>query len=118
MSKKQETILAVVLAVGLVSHFFLGYFYWDKLGSERIYSLTAYFCMDLWGFVVYLLANGRILKGMGALGMVCGAFFFYMEFNDPNLWIQRDYLTLALVLGNSFFIWVFTDKVKNKNKKL
>lgn len=70
--------------------------------------------MDVFGFVVYMLANGKVLKGMGALGMVCGTFFFYMEFNDPNLWVKRDYLTLGLVFVNCYFIWFYTDKLKKK----
>jgi len=114
VSKRKENILALVLLIGLVSHYFIGYFLWDKLGSEKIYSITAYFNMDLWGFVVYLLANGRVLKGMGGLGMVCGSFFFYMEFSDPYFWSVRDYLTLGLVGMNCGFIWMFTDKIKNK----
>lgn len=112
MDKRKENILAIILFVGLVSHYFIGYFLWDEIGSEKVYSITAYFCMDLWGFVVYLLANGRALKGMGGLGMVCGTFFFYMEFNDPSLWNKRDFMTLGLVIINCCFIWFFTDKIK------
>lgn len=112
MNKKTENILAAMLVVGLVSHYFIGYFLWDKLGSEKIYSITAYFCMDIWGFVVYLLACGKVLKGVGALGMLLGSYFFYMEFNDPSLWVERDYMTLTLVAINCFFIWHFTDKIK------
>jgi len=116
MTKKQENMLAAILVVGMFSHFCLGYFFWDKIGTESLYSITAYFCMDLWGFVVFLLANGKILKGIGALGMILGSYFFYMEFNDPTFWQERDYLTLGLVLSNGFFLLVFTDKFKNKNK--
>lgn len=118
MPKNKENILAAILFVGLVSHYFIGYFLWDKLGSEKVYSVTAYFCMDLWGFVVYLLASSKLLKGMGGLGMVCGSYYFYMEFNDPNFWGVRDFLTLALVFTNCLFLWFFTDKFKTKNKKL
>jgi len=118
VSKQKENILAVVLFIGLVSHYFIGYFLWDKLGSEKIYSITAYFNMDLWGFVVYLLATSKTLKGMGALGMVCGSYFFYMEFNDPYLWNTRDYLTLGLVSVNCGFIWYFTDKIKDGNTNM
>jgi len=114
MDKKKENILALVLFLGLVSHYFVGYFLWDKLGSEKIYSITAYFCMDVWGLVVYLIASGKILKGAAALGMACGTFFFYMEFNDPYLWETRDYLTLTLVIINCFFIWFYIDKYKNR----
>ena len=114
MSKNKENILAAVIFVGLISHYFIGYFLWDKLGSEKIYSITAYFCMDICGFVVYLLASGKLLKGMGGLGMLLGSYFFYMEFNDPSLWDVRDYLTLGLVAMNCCFIWLFTDKMKRK----
>ena len=74
--------------------------------------------MDIWGFVVYLLANAKALKGMGAFGMILGSYFFYMEFNDPSLWNLRDYLTLGLVAVNCGFIWIFTDKFKSKNHKV
>lgn len=116
MDKYKENILAAVIFIGLLSHYVIGYFLWDKLGSEKLYSITAYFCMDIWGFIVYLLANSKALKGMGALGMVLGSYFFYMEFNDPNFWNLRDYLTLGLVVLNCGFIWMFTDKIKYKNK--
>jgi len=114
MSNKKENILGVVLFIGILSHYCLGYFFWDKLGSEKIYSITAYFNADVYGFIVYLLSKGKLLKGMGALGMVCGSYFFYMEFNDPNLWGIRDFLTLGLVVTNCFFVWFFTDKFKQK----
>lgn len=117
MEKKKENILAAIIFVGLISHYVFGYFFWDKLGSDRIYSITAYFCMDLYGFLVYLLSKGKILKGMGALGMLLGTYYFYMEFQEPYLWVSRDYLTLALTLVNIFFIWFFTEKFKNKTIK-
>ncbi len=114
MQRHKENILALVLFIGILSHYCLGYFFWDKLGTEKLYSITAYFCMDLYGFIVFLLSSTKLLKGMGAFGMICGTFFFYMEFNDPSLWSARDYLTLGLVLVNCSFIWIFTNKFKNK----
>jgi len=116
MDKKKEPVLAIVLFIGLISHYLLGYFFWDKLGSDRVYSITAYFCMDVWSFVVVLLSRTKILQGMGLLGMMLGMYFFYMEFQEPELWVQRDYLTLGLVLSNVYFLWYFTGKFKNKEK--
>jgi hypothetical protein len=116
MDKRKENIIAGIMFIGLVSHYLFGYFFWDELTAVNIYYITVYWCMDLWGFTVYLLACGRILKGVGALGMLLGSYFFYMEFNDPSVWAERDYLTLGLVFSNCFFIWYFTDKIKTKNK--
>lgn len=115
MDKKKETILALVLFIGLASHFLLGYFFWDEIKIVNIYYVSIYFLCDVFGFVVYLLATSKALKGMGALGMILGTFYLYREFNDPSLWIKRDYITLGLVFVNCFFIWLLTDKVKNKN---
>lgn len=116
MNEKKENILGVILFVGLISHYLFGYFLWDKLGGEKLYSVTAYFNADVYGFIVYILAKSKWLKGMGALGMVLGSFFFYQEFNEPSSWVERDYLTFGLVFANCFFIWHFTEKFKNKNK--
>jgi len=114
MSKQKESILAWVMAIGFLSHYIFGYFFWDEIKVANIYYISVYFNMDILGFVVYLLAHSRILKGMGALGMILGTYYFYMEFNDPASWILRDYLTLGLLFANCFFLWLFTDKIKNK----
>ena len=117
MRKKKENILAAILFIGLASHFLFGYFFWDEIKAVNIYYVSVYFLCDVFGFVVYLLANSKALKGVGALGMILGTFYLYQEFNDPSLWVQRDYITLGLVFLNSYFIWYFTDRFKDKNNK-
>jgi len=115
MQKNKESILAVVLFVGLVSHFGIGYFFWEEIKFVNVYYLTVYFLFDVFGFVVYLLATSKALKGIGALSMVVSLYYIYMEFNNPSFWVERDYLTLGLTLANCAFIWFFTDKFKNKS---
>ena len=96
-----------------------GIFFWDKIGSEKIYSITAYFCMDIFGLVVFILANTKFLKGAGCLGMALGSYFFYMEFDDPYNWEVANYkglATLVLMTINLFFVWYYTDLFKNLKK--
>ncbi|MES2382415.1 MAG: hypothetical protein V4538_15315 [Bacteroidota bacterium] len=115
MTKAQETILGWVVFVGLISHFGLGYFFWDVIKVVNIYYVSIYFMVDVMGFVIYLTSReSKMLKGMGALGMVLGTFYLYREFNNPMYWTERNFITLGLVLSNTFFIWYFTDKIKNK----
>lgn len=111
MEKKKENILALIISVGLLFHFGLGYFFWYELGVEKLYRLTGFFCMDLWGFLVFLLSRTKGLKGIGALGMALGTYFAHMEFQG---WDLKDYLTLGLIFGNVFFICLFTEEFKNK----
>lgn len=104
-----------MIFIGLLSHYFFGYFLWDKIGTEKLYSITAYFCMDVWGLVVIILSKTRLLKGFGYLGMVLGTYYFYMEFNDPYNWQVEDYkggATLLLSFINLFFLWYYTDLFK------
>jgi len=113
--KEKESILGFAIFIGLIAHYVFGYFFWDKIGYDRVYCITAYFCMDVWGMVVFIIAKGKILKGAGALGMVLGTYYFYMEFNDPFVWAGNDYkllATLALSIMNLFFIWYYTDLFK------
>lgn len=115
--KEKENKIAIMMFIGLVSHYCFGYFFWGVLPKVNIYYLTVYFNMDVWGFTVFMCARkSELLKGMGCLGMVLGSYFFYMEFNDPATWTQRDYMTLAMMFFNVFFIWVFTEKNLNKRK--
>jgi len=114
MQKNKESILAVVLFVGLVSHFGIGYFFWDTIKFVNIYYLSIYFLCDVFGFIIYLIATYKILKGVGALTMVLSLYYIFMEFNNPSFWVERDYLTLGLCLTNCLFIWFFTDKVKSR----
>jgi len=115
LKKSKETILGWLIFIGLVSHYVFGYFFWDKLEYDRVYCITAYFCMDIWGLVVFIIANKKVLKGAGCLGMILGTYYFYMEFNDPFVWAGNDYkglATLALLIVNLFFLWYFTDIFK------
>jgi len=112
MQKNKETILAAVLFMGLIMHFGLGYFFWDEFKSINLYYLSVYFLADVFSFVIYLLATSKVLKGMGAFGMVLSLYYIYMEFNDPSYWVERDYVTLGLTIVNCGFIWHFTDKIK------
>ncbi len=118
---KKETILGLMIFIGLISHYVFGYFFWDKIGSEKIYSISAYFCMDVWGLVVFILAKTKTLKGAGCLGMVLGSYFFYMEFNDPQNWRVSDYkagCTFLLLVVNLAFVWHYTNLFQRlKNKK-
>lgn len=117
MDKKKENILALVLFIGLIMHFGIGYFFWDVIKFVNIYYLSIYFLCDVFGFVIYLISTSKILKGIGALTMVLSLYYIYMEFNDPSFWNVRDYLTLGLLLANCGFVWIFTDRLTVKNKK-
>lgn len=108
-----------MIIIGLISHYLFGYFFWDKLGSDLIYSITAYFCMDVWGLVVFILATTRFLKGLGCLGMILGTYYFYMEFRDPMVWNNTDFKglpTFGLAVINLFFLWYYTDLFKKVKK--
>lgn len=118
MNKRKENILAVVVFIGLITHFLFGYFFWDEIKFVNIYYVSTYFLCDVLSFTVYLIATAKWLKGIGALGMVLSVFYIYMEFQNPTYWVQRDYLTLGLVIVNCGFIWFFTDKATHKNKKI
>lgn len=113
---KNEKILGLMIFIGLMSHYVFGYFFWDKIGTEKLYLITAYFCMDIFGLVVFILAKTKFLKGLGCLAMVLGTYYFYMEFNDPQNWRVGDYkmgCTFLLLIVNLVFVWIFTDKFKN-----
>ena len=115
MEKKRETILGWMIFVGMISHYLFGYFFWDKLGSDLIYSITAYFLMDIMGMVIFVLALTRFLKGLGCLGMILGTYYFYMEFRDPMVWNDVDFKglpTFGLSVLNLFFVWYYTDLFK------
>ena len=114
MDKRTEKILSIVLFFGLMSHFLFGYFFWDEIKMVNIYYVSIYFLTDVCSFIIYLISRTKILKGIGALGMVLSIFYIYMEFQDPSYWVERDYLTLALVLVNCGFVWYYTDKFKPK----
>ncbi len=103
--------------MGLAMHFGVGYFYWDKVKFVNIYYVSAYFLFDTLGLVIYLVAQSKVLKGIGAITMALSTYYLYMEFNDPAYWEERDYITLGLVLVNMVFIWLFADKIKNSNVK-
>jgi len=73
--------------------------------------------MDVFGLVVFILATTRLLKGLGALGMILGTYYFYMEFRDPMMWDEVDYKglpTFCLAVANLFFIWYYTDLFKKR----
>jgi len=115
MRKNTETILGWMIFTGLVSHYVFGYFLWDVIGTEKLYSITVYFCGDISGLCLFIIARTRFLKGMGCLAMVLGTYFFYMEFNDPQNWKLEDYkggCTFLLLIVNLFFVWYYTDKFK------
>ncbi len=101
--------------MGLAMHFGVGYFYWDEFKFVNVYYVSAYFLFDTLGLVVYLIARSWWLKAIGAVTMTLSTYYLYMEFNDPTYWQHRDYITLGLIFGNLFFIWLFADTLKNKN---
>jgi len=113
VKKKKENILTCIIFVGFIAHFVVGYFFWDKIGIENLYRLTGYFCMDLWGFIVFLLANTRWLKGMGALGMILGSYYSYILLQDEDV---KDYFMFGVMLSNVFFIWFFIEKFKQQKR--
>jgi len=103
------------MMIGLIMHYYLGYFLWDKISFINLYYISFYFCMDLWGFIVFMLATkSALLKGAGGLGMVLGSYFMYMEFHDPMNWQERDYTMLVMVGMNCAFIWFITENIKFK----
>jgi hypothetical protein len=113
--KQREDRLAYALFFSVICHYFLGYGFWNKFTNINIFYVTLYFCMDMWGFATYLLSrDSKLLKGAGALGMVLGSYYFYMEFNTPESWEARDVLTLVMILCNVGFLMLFTDKIKKK----
>ena len=76
--------------------------------------------MDIFGLCVFILATTKILKGLGALGMVLGTYYFYMEFRDPMMWDDMDFKALPtffLSVANLFFVWYYTDLFKSKKRK-
>ena len=104
--KKTQDRLAAVMFVGLIAHYYFGYFLWDKISFINLYYMSLYFCMDLFGFVVFMLATkSDFLKATGAAGMLMGSYFMYMEFHNPMMWEERDYTMLMMVAMNCCFIW-------------
>lgn len=115
--QKKEELLGWAIFFSLISHYWLGYFFWGSISLINIYYLTAYWCMDIFGLTIFILAReSKFLKGMGALAMALGTFFFYMEFNDPKNWKQDNIVTLIILLMNTSFIWIFTEKIKTNKK--
>lgn len=115
MQQYKETILGWVLFTGLVSHFLFGYFLWDIVGTEKLYTITVYFVIDMMGLVAVILSTVQFLTNMGYLAMAFGTFYFYMEFNDPyNFQVAnyRTHATLVLSFINLFFFWHYTDLFK------
>ena len=115
MDSKKENILAFIIFMGLAMHFGVGYFFWDEIKFVNLYYVSVYFLADACGLVIYIIAHSSWLKGAGAVAMGLGTFYLYKEFNDPTYWVERDYITLGLVLVNMLFIWLFADKIKNKS---
>lgn len=113
--KQREDKLAYALLFSIVAHYFLGYGFWSNFSSINIFYVTLYFCMDIWGFAVYILSReSKLLKGAGVMGMILGSYFFYMEFNSPEYWETRDFITLVMIMCNIVFIMLFTEKIKQK----
>ena len=74
--KEKENKIAIMMFIGLVSHYCFGYFFWGVLPKVNIYYLTVYFNMDVWGFTVFMLAReSKFLKGIGMLGMLLGSLY-------------------------------------------
>ena len=74
--KQKEDFAAVIMFIGIASHYLFGYFFWGVLPKVNIYYLTVYFNMDVWGFTVFMLAReSKFLKGIGMLGMLLGSLY-------------------------------------------
>jgi hypothetical protein len=115
MQKNKEDILGWAIFIGLISHFLFGYFFWDKIGTEKLYTITVYFVIDVLGLVSIILSTKKLLTNVGYLAMFLGTFYFYMEFNDPyNFQVKnfRAQATLGVSFMNLFFLWYYTDLFK------
>ncbi len=116
MDKQAENILTTVLFVGVSLHFSIGLFFYDKLPVGNIGKICLFFSMDVQGFVLFLLSHKKVFKGLGALGMILGSYLLYKELVTDNSLTEKDYLTMGLLFSNCYFIWLITDKLKNKTK--
>jgi len=119
IDKTKENILAGVLALAIISHFGVAYFLWRWLPIDRIYYLTLYMNMDVWGLAVFVLTReSKWLRGIGMLGMAIGSFYLYIEFRgNPTKWTPINFVTIIIILINTCFIWHFSDKIKNKKNE-
>ena len=115
MEKRTENILTAILFVGIALHFSMGLFFLDNLPVGNVGKICLYFVMDVNGFVLFLLSNRKVFKGLGALGMILGCYMLYKELVSDSILTEKDYLTMGLLLSNVVFIWHFSDKIKNKN---
>jgi hypothetical protein len=119
MNTHKKTILSIVVIIGIVMHFSIGYFHWDivagKDGTDILYGVTAYFLMDVLGLCLFVLheqLKSSILRGVGILLMILSTYYIGMEFNDPYNWAALDYKILAVLVMafiNLGFIFYFTD---------
>lgn len=114
MEKKQANIFTLIVFAGVVLHYCVGLFFWRDLPVGDVGKICIYFALDVNGFVLFLLANNRTFRGLGALGMILGCYFLYKELVDNSNPIEKDVLTLGLLFSNCYFIWYFSDKIKNK----
>jgi hypothetical protein len=111
---RKEVIAAYGVLVGALGHYGFGYFFWDRFPALNLYYITVYFNLDLYGFVIYLLAkDNSFLKLCSMMAMMMGSYFLFMEFNNPSRWNAVNYITLILLMVNTFFLWHFLDKLKN-----
>lgn len=136
MDKKRDIALSSIVLIGILGHYYFGYFAWDVFVQQYeiidgvkvntfdiLFGLSLYFCMDVLGlalFVVSSSAKANLMKWVGAGAMLISTIYFYMEFNHPHYWRVEKFkwpASIALTVANLFMLWYFIDLLRNKKFK-
>ena len=110
---KKNNIITAAFWIGLLVHL-MGYFFAGEFKNINICLLTVYFNMNMLGLVTLIVGNTAGLREGGVFLMVLGTYFFYMEFNDPMNWKNRDFTTLFLLITNIFFLRLYYNKIRKR----
>jgi len=133
MDKKRQILLSIIVVIGIMAHYYFGYFAWDLfvdqyeiIDGKRVntfdilFGLSLYFCMDVLGlalFVVSSAAKAKFVRWVGAGAMLIATVYFYMEFNDPHYWRVEKFkwpASILLTVANLFMLWYFIDLLRKK----
>lgn len=136
MNKKKDIALSIIVIMGIIVHYYFGYFKWDLfvqhyevIDGQRVntfdilFGLSLYFCMDVLGlalFVISSAAKANFLRWVGAGSMLIATVYFYMEFNDPHYWTVEKFkwpASITLSVINLFMLWYFIDLYRLKTKQ-